>query len=469
LRRAARRAAALAAAALLLSPRAKAALGPRYGGDLTVAVLTVPSAPDPRVPRGAAESLIALLVHERLLRLDAAGEPRAGLAHDWLGSADGREWVLRLAPEATFHDGAPVAPADVVRSLRTFLRGPSIAADRLADTLDGGAAFRAERSDELPGVAVSGAEVVLRFREPVAAPLAPLAAPSAAIVSAAGVAAGPFVPAATVPGRRLALTAFGAHVRGRPLLDRVSLVTAARADELETEVLTRRAGLVVGAGAWGAPAATLLLALDPARAPFAAAERRASVAEALARADLARRVLPGAERPAGLLPPALWPAPPSESEAVRAVPPRAGTPVSLLVSAEVPPLLSQRVMAYLDELGLDATVTAAPPDRAVASGGDARLFLWSPEVPEPELALRELAALGPAVPGVAEALAAAAREREPARRYALLQDAERALRAAAVLVPVAVVPIAAHAHPRLHGLAADRAGRLLLEDAWLEP
>src|SRR6185436_16787975 len=135
--------------------------------------------------------------------------------------------------------------------------------ERLADTLDGGAAFRAERADEVPGVAVSGTEVVLRFREPVAAPLAPLAAPSAAIVSATGVGAGPFAPAANVPGRRLALTAFGAHVRGRPLLDRVSLVTAARADELETELLTRRAALVVGAGAWGTPAATLLLALDP--------------------------------------------------------------------------------------------------------------------------------------------------------------------------------------------------------------
>jgi hypothetical protein len=51
----------------------------------------------------------------------------------------------------------------------------------------------------------------------------------------------------------------------------------------------------------------------------------------------------------------------------------------------------------------------------------------------------------------------------------LLQDAERALRAAAVLVPVAVVPVAAQVDRRLHGMAADRAGRLTLEDAWLEP
>ena len=465
-----RRLPALAAAlAVFAVPAARAALGPRYGGDITVAALTVPGSHAPHAPRGAAESLVALLVHERLLRLDPAGEPRAGLARDWLGTADGREWVLRIGPEAVFHDGSAVSAADVARSLRRFLRSPSPAADRLAETLDGGAAFRSARTDELPGVAISAVEVVLRFAEPVTAPLAPLAAPSAAVVSADGAAAGPFVPAATVPGRRLALTAFAGHVRGRPLLDRVSVVAVTRPGELETELQTRRAALVVGAGAWGAPTATLLLVLEPSRAPFTSVALRAAVAEALARADLARRVLPGAERPAGLLPPALWPAPSPTRETPAAVASRPATPMRLVVSAEVPPLLSQRVMAYLDELGLAATVTAVAPDRVLTTAADARLLLWAPEVPEPELALRELASLGPPVPGVADGLGAAARERDPHRRYALLQDAERALRAAAVLVPNAVVPTAVHAHPQLHGLAADRAGRLVLADAWLEP
>jgi MarR-like DNA-binding transcriptional regulator SgrR of sgrS sRNA len=458
-----------AAVALLGAPAARAALGPRYGGDLTVAALALPPGHEPRVPRGSGESLIALLVHERLLRLDASGEPRGGLARDWLGAADGREWVLRLPPDAVFHDATPVTGTDATRSLRRFLRSGSAAAERLAETLDGGPAFRAERTDELPGLLASPSEVVLRFPEPVTAPLAPLAAPSAAIVSATGAAAGPFTPAGNVPGRRLALTAFGAHVRGRPLLDRVSLVAVPRADELETELQTRRASLVVGAGAWGTPAATLLLVLDPSRAPFGSAALRASVAEALARADLARRVLPGAERSGGLLPPGLWPAPSPPREPAPAPTPRQSTPVALVVSAEVPPVLSQRVMAYLGQIGLDATVTAVAPDRVLATTADARLLLWAPEVPEPELALRELAALGPPVAGVADGLASAARERDPQRRYALLQDAERALRGAAVLVPVAVVPVAAHAQPRLRGLAADRAGRLLLEDAWLEP
>jgi len=454
---------------LALARLVGAALGPRYGGDLTVGALALPATLDPSVPRGSAESVVSLLTQETLLRLDADGEPRAGLARDWISAAGGREWSLRLAPGALFHDAHPITGEDGARSLRRFLRSASSAAARLAQTLDGGAAYRARHTDELPGVSAAGTEIVLRFTEAVAAPLVPLAAPSAAVVSPAGAGAGPFVPTANVPGRRLALTAFGAHVRGRPLLDRLSVVAVPNADDLQVELQTRRVSLVVGAGAWGAPAATLLLVLDPSHPPFDAAALRGSVVEALARSDLAGRVLPGAARPVGLLPPRLWPPPSGGSEATVAPAARAGTPITLAVSAEVPPLVSQRLVAYLDDMGLRVAALATAPDRVLEADAHARLLLWSPEVPEPELALRELATLAPGMAGVAEALAAAAREADPPRRRSTLLEAERALRASAVLVPLAVVPVAAHARPNLHGLAADRAGRLVLEDAWLQP
>jgi len=455
--------------ALALASAAQAALGPRYGGDLVVAALAVPAALDPAAPRGSGEALVALLAHERLLRLDADGEPRGALARDWFGAAGGREWVLRLQPHARFHDGQAVTPEAARRSVLRFLRGPSPAAARLADTLEGGAAFRARRSEELPGVPASAADLVLRFAEPVAAPLAPLAAPSAAVVSAGGAGAGPFVPTTSVPARRLALTAFGAHVRGRPLLDRVTVVAVPRADELQTELQTRRASLVVGSGAWGAPVATLLLVLDPSRPPFDRGAVRATVADALSRSDLAGRVLPGAAPPAGLLPPRLWPPAPDSAEASRTRDAAPATPITLAVSSEVPPLVSQRLVAYLDSLGFRASAMARTPDHVLDAPAHARLLLWSPEVPEPELALRELAGLAPAVGGVLEALAAAARELEAPRRRVLLHEAETVLRASGVLVPLAVVPVAAHASANLHGVATDRAGRLVLEDAWLEP
>jgi ABC-type transport system substrate-binding protein len=457
------------AGALALAPLAKAALGPRYGGDLTIAALALPAGLEPGTPNGSGESLVALLAHERLLRLDGQGELLSGLARDWIGGAGGREWVLRLTPGAVFHDGQRITGEDGGRAVRRFLRSASPAAARLADTLDGGAAFRDRLTGDLPGLTATADEVVLRFRDPVAAALSPLAAPSAAVVSTGGAGAGPFVPTANVPGRRLALTAFGAHVRGRPLLDRVSVVAIPRADELEVELQTRRVSLVVGAGAWGAPSATLLLILDPSRAPFDSATLRASAADTLVRSDLAGRVLPGAERPAGLLPPKLWPPRPGGPDT--SIPPRAATrtPITLAVSVEVPPLVSQRLVAYLDELGLGATVVAASPERVVAATAHARLLLWAPEVAEPELALRELAGLAPPEAGVAEALAAAAREEDAARRRSLLHEAERTLRRSAVLIPLAVVPVAAHARANLHGVTTDRAGRLVLEDAWLEP
>ena len=457
------------AAALGLARLAGGALGPRYGGDLTVAALNVPADLDPAAPRGAGESLVALLVHERLLRLDADGQPQPGLVRDWLPGASGREWLLRLSPDARFHDGQPVGTEDGARAVRRFLRSPSPAAERLAATLDGGAAFRARQTEELPGVAGSASEIVLRFGETTVAPLAPLASPGAAVVSAGGVGAGPFVPTAALPGKRLALTASGTHVRGRPLLDRVVVVAMPQAEDLELEIQTRRAGLVVGAGAWGAPAATLLFVMDATRPAFAQMAARAAVAEALARSDLAGRVLPGAARPAGLLPPRLWPSAAGAADEVVRPSTRAATAVTLAVSAEVPPLVSQRLVAHLDELGLRATVAPVAPNRVLEAAADARLLLWAPEVPEPELALRELAALAPLPRGATEGLAVAARETDPARRRALLHEVEKALRATAALVPLAVVPPAAHARPNLHGVTTDRAGRLVLEDAWLEP
>jgi MarR-like DNA-binding transcriptional regulator SgrR of sgrS sRNA len=114
-------------------------------------------------------------------------------------------------------------------------------------------------------------------------------------------------------------------------------------------------------------------------------------------------------------------------------------------------------------------VAAAPAERVLEASAHGRLLLWSPEVPEPELALRELATLAPENAVFAGAITAAAHEHDPQRRRSALLEAERALRASAVLIPLAVVPVAAHARPNLHGLAADRAGRLVLEDAWLQP
>src|SRR6185436_1482050 len=117
-----------------------------------------------------------------------------GLAEGIEAGSD-REWTLRLPEGAVFHDGRPVDADAGLRSLQRFLRGPSPAADRLAATLEGGAAYRRRQSEEVPGLArLDERRLLLRFTAPTAAALAPLTSPAAAVTSPADAGAGPFVP-----------------------------------------------------------------------------------------------------------------------------------------------------------------------------------------------------------------------------------------------------------------------------------
>lgn len=462
------RGAALALAAAASPLAAGAALGPRYGGDLAVGCLEVPARLESRSPRGMAEGMVAALVHERLVRFEKPGHLAGALARDWEVSPDGRECVLRLAPAATFHDGVAVGPEDASRSVRRFLRSASPAGERLAETLEGGPEFRAGRTDELPGLELQPDGLVLRFRERLAAPLAPLASPAAAVVSATGSGAGPFVPTAAVPGRRLALTAFGRHLRGRPFLDRVELRKLPDAAALEVELQARRVGLALGAGHTGPPAATLLLILDPGRRPFQRAAVRTALADALRQADIVRHVVPGAEPAALLLPPLLLPAGGAPRSSSGPGPRLGGPAIDMAVSTEVPPLASQRLVAYLGELGLRVAARPVGPDEVLDAPMAARLLLWMPEVAEPELALRELTAMGPVPAAVGEALEGASRSWEAERRESHLRAADRALRADGILVPLGAVPLPFSVRADVHGVALQ-CGRLSLENAWLEP
>jgi hypothetical protein len=143
--------------------------------------------------------------------------------------------------------------------------------------------------------------------------------------------------------------------------------------------------------------------------------------------------------------------------------------MALAVSREVPVLVSQRLVALLRGAGLDVTVTVVAPAEILSAATGARLLLWTPEVPEAGLALEELADLSRAGGAVREQLEAAARERDPDHRRVLLLQAEEALRSDARLVPLGTLPVSYTTRRGLHGLAVTPAGRLVLEDAWLEP
>jgi ABC-type transport system substrate-binding protein len=467
----ARRLVALALLGALAPLVGTAALGPRYGGELSLGVLVLPPSWEPRVPRTLADKLLLSLVHETLVSAGPLGLPAPGLARSFSGAASGREWTLTLGQDLFFHDGKPLAARDAAQSLRRFLRSPSTAAAHLAETLEGGTAFRGGATEDLPGIDVLDASrLVLRFREPSALPLSPLASPAAAVTGPAGVACGPFVPTAPLSTRGLTLAAFGGHVRGRPYVDRVHLLASREPRLLDSEFQGGRVGVALGTSGGSVLGASLLLVFDAERPPFDRAEARAAVAAAIDGRDLVRHLIPGGDPTPCLLSPALLAPLPSPTaparEAGRAA---TQTKVSMRVSREIQPLVSQRIVAYLSQLGLRIEAEPEADNLQGSPPAHIRLLLWSAEVAEAGLALEQLQGLCPPVPEAKEALAAAARERDLDRRRAHLHRAEAALRGQSVLVPLASVPIPVRSQPGVHGVAVDGAGRLLLEDVWLEP
>jgi hypothetical protein len=143
--------------------------------------------------------------------------------------------------------------------------------------------------------------------------------------------------------------------------------------------------------------------------------------------------------------------------------------VRLKVSTEVPAPASQRVVAQLGALGLDVRAEGVTPDAVFAGSAEARLFVWAPEVAEPYLALAELADLAPVAVAAHDTLALARSETDSDRRRLRLVEAAEALRAARVLIALARLPVAFQASGTVHGLRTDLAGRVSIEDVWVEP
>jgi ABC-type transport system substrate-binding protein len=446
----------LVAVLLALPAAAKSALGPRYGGDLVVAVPDMPGSLAPGTGHGIAASLLDRLVHETPVGIDADGLPVPGLVQGWTAAAEGRELRLALRETASFHDGRPVTAEDTLAALRRFLRSDSPAAAWLAAALDRGA----PASAPVPG------HVVLRRAEPRALPLAPLAAAAAAVTGPGGAGCGPFLPLAPTPGKRIRLLAFSGHIRGRPYLDAVDIVAGTETEALESAFRAGKIDVFPGEDGPSALAATLILALDPSSPPFDRPESRATVNGALDRADMVRRLVPGGDPVPSLLVPGLLP--PMVAYAHIRGADLAGS-VLMVVGRDVPPLVSQRIVASLGAAGLRVEARAVAPADARTARAAARLFLWSPEVPEAGLALHELARLAPGVAGVDEALEAAGRELDLDRRRALLHRAEAALREENRLIPVVSVPVSFRARSSVHDLRVNMSGRLVLEDAWREP
>lgn len=450
----------VASTLILVAGAAPSALGPRYGGSIRVGVLDLQGAEQPEFVRGLGSRLRSGLLHETLIRL-RDGSPAPSLAARWAAFSSGREWRIDVDPHASFHDGRPVTAADAVRSLRRFLKSASPAAAGLAQSLDGGVAFREGRTEELPGLGSSSAETLwLRFEAPASELPAALAAPAAAVTAADGTACGPFVLVHALREDRAAFVAFGRHVAGRPFLDEVEIRRYPDHDALRLAMA--KGAVDVALGEPGAPdhSSRLLLLLDASRPAFRSAEHRRALAAAVDRRVLTQRFFPGSvplcslSRPAEVASGCGGPASASRVGD--------GIPVSLVVDAAVPATTSQRIVAHLLATGHDVTVKVLATDAASSAAGDARLLLWTPEVDTPTLDLAELARLAsPPEPFLGAVLNALSRGPDG------VAEAEGALLDSGAVIPLASASAFAVADPRVEGILVTPTGRLGLEDAWL--
>lgn len=410
-----------------------AVLGPRYGGELTVGAA-----------RAVADRLVRSLVDETLLRITTDGTLTAGLAELSPRAADADAAMLTLREGASFHDGRPVRAADAVASLQGFLRSTSVAAQTLSRAVVGIEALDDRR-------------LLLRLDGPRPAALFALAAPAAALSGT-----GPFVPTLAVAGRRASVRAFAGHVRGRPYLDTVTVVTLPGESEAARALRDGRVDAAVGAPGVSTPAATLVLVLDPTRPPFDAPALRAAVDATVGRLGLARLLATDARLPTLLMMEADAPAPSPTVDLGN------GTAVTLGVEEGVPALASQRIVATLSALGLRVTAASRGDAELRAASDPARLLVFLPEVNEPALVLRELRSLVPGRSRADEMLDAAERVAAGEPRRALLARAEAALREEHACLALIRWPVSFGAAAGIHGARLEPDGRLVLEDAWRE-
>jgi ABC-type transport system substrate-binding protein len=206
---------AVVLAALALAPAlARGESRPKYGGLIEGTLLGAPIAFDPQAAQTHAELTVADLVFDTLYRVSTSGGtyPHLAAAPPQLDAARTTA-TIAIRPHVRFHDGAPLAAADVAASLERLRGGPG------KWLLPGVTAIRAAAADT----------VELTLRAPVPDLETLLALPQTAVTRGGKppqgyVGSGPFRVEAVDPAARLLrLRAFEDHFAGRPYLEQLEL------------------------------------------------------------------------------------------------------------------------------------------------------------------------------------------------------------------------------------------------------
>lgn len=451
---------------LIFAP-AHASERPHYGGTLRVEIRVRVNSMDPRgwnpdaVDAGATERLLGL-VFERLVRMNDAGQPQAGLAASWQHDANFTHWQFQLRAGVKFHDGTPLSADAVVAALQA----------------DDAARW---------SVSSSGAAVVFEFKTSRPNLPAELATGRSLIFRAAQdtvVGTGAFRIVDWQAQKRLELKANEDDWAGRPFVDRIEIALGVSSQQQVVDLelgkvdviellpsLTRRASQVSGARvSASAPSELWALVITPRGA--AAYDPRFTQALSLAidRAAIVNVLLQRQGEPAGSLLPQwlsgyafLFPADVNVADAKKIRAEYSTSPLQSLVYDGADPsaaLVAQRIAVNARDAGINLSVSAETAANGGANNFDVRLVRWRISAPD---AREALTALFRRLNG-AQAEAAFMPLETPEQRFA----AERAVLDRGRIIPVAFVPEIYAVGPAVKDWMPPRWGGWRLEDVWLE-
>jgi peptide/nickel transport system substrate-binding protein len=481
--------AGLLAVALAAAPAARAGLAPRYGGALSIALPAAPGELDPARATTTSDLEAGRALHATLVDLAPDGSLRPGLL-DALPEpeAGGRAWRLRLRPGLRFHDGRPLAAADVAASLSRLV-APATRSRHgwIAAPISGADEVREGRAALLPGVqVVSDLEIRVLLDAPFPELPRALAALPASVVPRGGpstTGAGPFQLASRGKDGVVRLVAFDGFWRGRAYPDAVALLPgdarrAGRPSAREDVDLAIRPEPSGGAASRALPARTATYAVvNLRRLGRGGAEVRRALA-ALDRAELAGLSGRGGAVPLlALLPPSLAGAPPAGGTPGGAPEPapsgpsaphlRGAAPLAILhaTGPDGSRAVADRLQVKLFDRGVRAAVSAVSPDalaaRLSAGSFDLALVTLTFAATGPQGALLEVAwALGGA--GAARRALARLAADDPSAALPEVADDLGA-------VPLYVSGPTASAGPQLEGLSVLPDGTVDPGDLWLAP
>ena len=451
----------LLVAALSAGPAASAATRPHFGGTLRVemrgAIGTFDINEDSTAARSLLRDFVLGSVCDRLVELNAKGEPQPSVATSWRSEREGRSWSFTLRSGVTLHNGSTLSAQMVIAALT----------QQNSD-------WRGRANDK---------EVLIQSETPVSNMLYQLAEPHNSICVAGDggqwIGSGPFQISGFQAGQMIELRAFDEAWEGRPFLDRVriqmgkSLADQAadfqlgRVDLVENDATQAR--LANASVSFTDALELIALVFTPNHSAAADTKLREALARAMDRESIYSVLLRRqGEASAALLPEwisgygHLFIRPPDVAGA-RQLRAQAGAVVPLSLSYDgnddLAKLIAERVSLNARDAGI--TLQPRPESPAFRSfNADVRLVRIRLESPDAGAALDRIGDIL-SVAKLQKAQTTAGAEALYAIESDTLQDSS--------IIPIAHIPEVYSWAPAVHDWVVTRWAKIDLGNVWMEP